>query len=183
MNVDEEDEGEGFPLETDAERLESYMDKLAVWQSTALIDGRAPVQSSKKVTKMEDRHWTQAFGEDVADSLYVFAFYTFISWQPILIFNKALDLRAYYRMIVHFYDPRSPLALCSRTWATRMRRRSFSTAVTVLLVIVDYIQDFNQGQGHSHCHLEDSCLPECASQLKPPRSARRRRETPEGELY
>lgn len=37
-NVAEEEEEEGLPLETDAERLESYMDKIVVWQLTASID-------------------------------------------------------------------------------------------------------------------------------------------------
>lgn len=71
VDVGNGEEEEEFPIETDAERLENYMDKLAVWQLTASINGLAPMQSSKKDAQMEDRHWTQAFTEDVVDPLYV----------------------------------------------------------------------------------------------------------------
>ena len=63
--------------ETEEDRLESYMDKLAVWQLTASIDGlvsTTATQSSK--TGKTDRHWTQAFAEDVVDPLYVLSFLT-----------------------------------------------------------------------------------------------------------
>lgn len=61
------------PPETDADRLESYMDKLSVWQLTSSINELAPgltTSSSSQGNAKADRHWTQAFCEDVVESLY-----------------------------------------------------------------------------------------------------------------
>ena len=51
--------------ETDEERLESFMDKIAVWQLTSSLED---IGSSQGKTKAE-RHWTQGFCEDVVEPL------------------------------------------------------------------------------------------------------------------
>ncbi|KAI5118414.1 hypothetical protein M0805_002866 [Coniferiporia weirii] len=61
------------PPETDEERLESYMDKLAVWQLTASLDELASASAgtgSSMGKAKADRHWTQVFCEDVAEPLF-----------------------------------------------------------------------------------------------------------------
>lgn len=60
------------PPETDADRLESYMDKLAVWQLTASIDDSLSSFTSggsSQGNAKADRHWTQVFCEDVVEPL------------------------------------------------------------------------------------------------------------------
>ena len=67
-------EGEGVcpsEEETEEEPVESYMDKLAVWQLTSSVDDLTAdmgASSSKGNTK-EERHWTQVFCEDVVEPL------------------------------------------------------------------------------------------------------------------
>ncbi|KAH8110399.1 hypothetical protein DFH11DRAFT_785139 [Phellopilus nigrolimitatus] len=57
------------PPETDEERLESYMDKIAVWQLTASLDELSGMGSSQGNAKA-DRHWTHVFCEDVVEPLF-----------------------------------------------------------------------------------------------------------------
>lgn len=56
-----------IPLETDAERLESYMDKLSMWQLTASLDDFSA--GAAKGTQKIDRDWAQAFCEDIVEPL------------------------------------------------------------------------------------------------------------------
>ncbi|KAL5493059.1 hypothetical protein ACEPAI_4507 [Sanghuangporus weigelae] len=64
---------QGLPPEAIEDRLESYMDKLAVWQLTGTLESlRSTSQSvglSHPKTK-EDGHWTQLFYEDVVAPLF-----------------------------------------------------------------------------------------------------------------
>ena len=57
--------------ETEEDRLESYMDKLAVWQLTASMEDLVtnPGASSSKGNTKEERHWSQIFCEDVVEPL------------------------------------------------------------------------------------------------------------------
>lgn len=60
------------PIETDEERLESFMDRLAVWQLTSSLDNSltsSQGEGSSKGKAKSDRHWTQIFCEDVVDKL------------------------------------------------------------------------------------------------------------------
>ncbi|KAH8110413.1 hypothetical protein DFH11DRAFT_1547516 [Phellopilus nigrolimitatus] len=50
-------------------RLESYMDKIAVWQLTASLDELSDIGSSQGNSKA-DRHWTHVFCEDVVEPLF-----------------------------------------------------------------------------------------------------------------
>ncbi|THH05192.1 hypothetical protein EW145_g4980 [Phellinidium pouzarii] len=59
--------------ETDEGRLESYMDKLAVWQLTETMDefaSTAATMGSSQGKAKADRHWTQVFCEDVVEPLF-----------------------------------------------------------------------------------------------------------------
>lgn len=58
---------DGIPVETDAERLESYMDKLSMWQLTASLDELSA--GVAKGTQKTDRDWAQAFCEDIVEPL------------------------------------------------------------------------------------------------------------------
>ncbi|KAL5513831.1 hypothetical protein ACEPAH_4232 [Sanghuangporus vaninii] len=61
------------PPETIEDRLESYMDKLAVWQLTGTLES---IQSTSQSVSLnnpkakEDRHWTQIFYEDTVAPLF-----------------------------------------------------------------------------------------------------------------
>lgn len=73
------------PPQTLEERLESYMDKLAMWQLMRSVDstlgrGRGHAQSAKSAangldaaTAKDERDWMQAFYEDVVEPLFVSA--------------------------------------------------------------------------------------------------------------
>ena len=52
------------PPETDAERLESYMDKLSMWQLTSSLDDFVA-----GIDKAKEKNWTQKFCEDVVEPL------------------------------------------------------------------------------------------------------------------
>ncbi len=63
------------PLE---ELLESYMDKMAMWQLMQSVDssldrGQARKSGKGKEKAQDDRDWMQAFCEDVVEPLYVSA--------------------------------------------------------------------------------------------------------------
>lgn len=60
---------DGMPVETDAERLESYMDKLSMWQLTASLDNFSAASGAAKGTQKSDRDWAQAFCEDIVEPL------------------------------------------------------------------------------------------------------------------
>ena len=65
---------DSLPVETDEERLESFMDKVAVWQLTASLDASqsaSRVDGSDQSGGKSDRHWTQTFYEDIVEPLYV----------------------------------------------------------------------------------------------------------------
>ena len=54
------------------ERLESFMDRLAVWQLTSSLNNNlasSQGEGSSQGKAKSDRHWTQAFSEDVVDKL------------------------------------------------------------------------------------------------------------------
>lgn len=61
-----------LPPETDEERIESYMDKIAMWQLTSSLDSLPSSQAlgSSKGKAKADRHWTQVFCEDVVEPLF-----------------------------------------------------------------------------------------------------------------
>lgn len=57
-------------VESDEERLENYMDRLAVWQLTSSLDnGLTSSQGSSQGKGKSERHWTQVFCEDVVEKL------------------------------------------------------------------------------------------------------------------
>ena len=72
------------PQETTEERLESFMDKLSMWQLTSTIDAWQMNVSTNAstgngiglsaVNKKDERDWTQIFCEDVVEPLYAYLF-------------------------------------------------------------------------------------------------------------
>ena len=64
-----------LPEKNDEERLESFMDRLAVWQLTSSLDtglSSSQGEGSSQGKAKSDRHWTQVFCEDVVDNMWAF---------------------------------------------------------------------------------------------------------------
>ncbi|KAL5510943.1 hypothetical protein ACEPAG_4700 [Sanghuangporus baumii] len=64
---------QGLPPEAIEDRLESYMDKLAVWQLTGTLESLQSASQSVSLNHpktKEDRHWTQRFYEDIVIPLF-----------------------------------------------------------------------------------------------------------------
>lgn len=58
--------------ETDEERLESFMDKLSMWNLTASLSEENDLAlATTKGKEKADRHWTHIFLEDVVEPLWV----------------------------------------------------------------------------------------------------------------
>lgn len=70
--------------ETDEERLESYMDKIAMWQLISSLDSLPSSQTfgSSKGKAKADRHWAQVFCEDVVEPLYVLTLLSGLDYLP-----------------------------------------------------------------------------------------------------
>lgn len=58
------------PILTADDHLETFMDKLAIWQLVERVDGalnKTNTGLDKKRKNLDDRHWTQIFAEDIVE--------------------------------------------------------------------------------------------------------------------
>ena len=106
------------PLE---ERLESYMDKLAMWQLMRAVDsslGRNETPSKSaigngktKAKQKDDRDWMQAFCEDVVEPLFVFDIRPRVVEAAVLTYRPALGTgsrRSFPSFVLCFARSSSP---------------------------------------------------------------------------